>query len=450
MNLCMNTQWTKAKSAIEKRVAAHSYRMWIEPLGLKSWHNGSVVLLAPNFFSRKRVLEHYKDLLATVLSEAAGHPCQVSIEVGSTNASEARGKSTPQQLPLPEEGLRFHNGRLLRRDFTFDQFVVGGNNDFAYSAALSLANARQNDQSALYLISRPGMGKSHLSQAIGHHIISHSRSELVFYTTVEDFTQELVQAFQSDQVVRFKDKYRNGCDVLLLEDVHYLTGKERTQIELAQTLDSLQESGKKIIFSSCCLPNEIPRINDKLCSRLSNGLISRIEPPNFRTRARILKKKAASKGTHLPEAVVEYLAGELHEDVRQLESGLVGITAKSNLLGMPIDLDLAQAVVSTIVRARKAVTIEAIKKLVSRQYRVAVNDMVSPSRKKCHVRPRQVAIYLSRAYTDTPLEAIGRSFNRYHATAMHSIQCIERGIRTDHQLRRQVEMICERLDSGDF
>jgi chromosomal replication initiator protein len=450
MNFNMNTQWIQAKSAIEKRLAAHSYRMWVEPLGLKSWQNGTVVLLAPNFFSRKRVLEHYKDLIIQVLSDVAGHSCQVSIEVGSAHEAASGREALPQQLPLPDPTLRFHNGRLLRRDFTFDQFVVGGNNDFAYSAALSLANARRSDQSALYLISRPGMGKSHLSQAIGHHILSQSKTESVFYTTAEDFTQELVHAFQSDQVSRFKEKYRSGCDVLLLEDIHYLTGKERTQIELAQTLDSLQESGKKIIFSSCCLPNEIPRLNDKLCSRLSNGLISRIDPPNFRTRARILQKKAAGRGVHLPEAVVEYLAAELHEDVRQLESGLVGIAAKSSLLGAPIDLGLAESVVRTIVRARKAVTIEAIKKLVSRQYRVAVSDMVSASRKKVHVRPRQVAIYLARTYTDAPLEAIGRSFNRYHATAMHSIQSIQRGIQTDHQLRRQVEMICERLDAGDF
>ena len=445
----MNIQWTRAKAAIQERVASHSFRMWVEPLGLKSWHNGSVVLLAPNFFSRKRVLEHFGDLIAEVLSEVAGHPCQVSIEVGPVSA-DTPCTPPPQQLPLSEDGLRFHNGRLLRRDFTFDQFVVGGNNDFAHSAALSLANTRRTDQSTLLLISKPGMGKSHLSQAVGHHILSHSRSEQVFYTTVEDFTQELVQAFQTDRVARFKEKYRSGCDVLLLEDVHYLTGKERTQIELAQTLDSLQESGKKIIFSSCCLPNEIPRLNAKLCSRLSNSLISRIEPPNFRTRVRILQKKASGRGALLPETVVQYLAGELQEDVRQLESGLVGITAKSNLLGIPIDMELAESVVRTIVRARKSITIEAIKKLVSRQYRVAVADMVSRSRKKSHVRPRQVAIYLSRTYTDAPLEAIGRSFNRYHATAIHSIQCVERDIRTDHQLRRQVELICERLDAGDF
>jgi chromosomal replication initiator protein len=445
----MQDLWNKTKAAVKECLSSHSYRMWIEPLALKSWTNGAVVLTAPNFFSRKRVADNYGQLLEKALTEVAGWACRVQIEIGA-GAAVAEALPIARQLPLPDAGQRFHNGRLLRRDFTFDQFVVGGNNDFAYSAALSLASGRRNSNGALYLISRPGMGKSHLAQAVGHHILTQSRTEQVFYTTAEDFTNEMVQAFQTDQVPQFKEKYRSGCDVLLLEDVHYLTGKERTQIELAQTLDSLQESGKKIIFSSCCLPSEIPRLNDKLCSRLSNGLISPIDPPNFRTRVRILQKKAAVRGHDLPEDVIQYLAGELQEDVRQLESGLVGVTAKSSLLGVPIDLALAENVVSTIVRVRKLITIEAIKKLVCRQYRVTAADMVSRSRKKCFVRPRQVAIYLARRYTDAPLETIGRSFNRYHATAMHSIRCIERDMGCDTGLRRQMEMISERLEAGDF
>lgn len=445
----MQALWKKAKTALAQRLPAHSYRMWIEPLGLQSWTNGSAVLTCPNFFSRKRILENYREPVEAVLSEVAGHPCRISVAVGAEGTT-APLPEAPRQIPLSEAGLRFHNGRLLRRDFTFDQFVVGGSNDFAYTAALSLASRSASRPSALYLISRPGMGKSHLAQAVGHHILSQSRREQVFYTTAEDFTNELVQAFQTDQVPRFKHKYRNGCDVLLLEDVHYLTGKERTQIELAQTLDSLQESGKKIIFSSCCLPDEIPRLNGDLRSRLANGLISPIDPPNFRTRVRILQRKAAAGGYPVPDDVLEYLAAELHEDIRQLESGLVGITAKASLLGMAIDMKLAEGVVRTIVRARKTVTIEAIKRLVCRQYRVATQDLTSRSRKKCHVRPRQVAIFLARRYTDAPLEAIGRSFNRYHATAMHSIRCIERDMHSDAQLRRQVELIGERIDAGDF
>lgn len=441
--------WNKVKTTVKHCLPPHSYRMWIEPLALKSWNNGSLVLTAPNFFSRKRVAEHYGQLLERVAGEAAGWSCRIQIEVGGAPAN-AEAIPLARQLPLPEAGPRFHNGRLLRRDFTFDQFVVGGNNDFAYSAALSLAAGRRNGQNALFLISRTGMGKSHLAQAIGHHILTQSKTEHVFYTTAEEFTAEMVQAFQSDQVPQFKEKYRKGCDVLLLEDVHYLTGKERTQIELAQTLDSLQESGKKIIFSSCCLPSEIPRLNDKLSSRLSNGLISRIEPPNFRTRVRILQKKAATRGHELPEDVIHFLASELQDDVRQLESGLVGVTAKSSLLGVPIDVSLAQSVVDTIIRTRKSITIEGIKQLVCRQYRVSTADVVSRSRKKCFVRPRQVAIYLARRYTDAPLETIGRSFGRYHATVMHSIRCVDQEIKADPGLRRQVELISERLEAGDF
>jgi chromosomal replication initiator protein len=445
----MQELWNKVKITVKQCLPSHSYRMWIEPLAFKSCTNGSLVLTAPNFFSRKRVTDHYSQLLERVASEVAGWRCRVRIEIGDTPAA-AEALPLARQLPLPDTGPRFHNGRLLRRDFTFDQFVVGTNNDFAYSAALSLAAGRRGSQNALFLISRPGMGKSHLAQAVGHHILTQSRTEQVFYTTAEDFTNEMVQAFQTDRVPQFKEKYRNGCDVLLLEDVHYLTGKERTQIELAQTLDSFQESGKKIIFSSCCLPSEIPRLNDKLCSRLSNGLISKIDPPNFRTRVRILHKKAAARGHQLPEDVIQYLASELQDDIRQLESGLVGVTAKSSLLGVPIDISLAENVVGTLIRTRKSITIEAIKQIVCRQYRISTMDVVSRSRKKCHVRPRQVAIYLARRYTDAPLEAIGRSFSRYHATVMHSIRCVEQGMKGDAALRRQVELIGERLEAGDF
>ena len=171
---------------------------------------------------------------------------------------------------------------------------------------------------------------------------------------------------------------------------------------------------------------------------------------NFRTRVRILQKKATTRGHQLPEDVLHFLASELQDDVRQLECGLVGVTAKSSLLGVPIDISLAESVVGTIIRTRKSITIEGIKQLVCRQYRVSPADVVSRSRKKCFVRPRQVAIYLARRYTDAPLETIGRSFSRYHATVMHSIRCVDQEIKADAGLRRQVELISERLEAGDF
>jgi chromosomal replication initiator protein len=338
----------------------------------------------------------------------------------------------------------------LRKDFTFDQFVVGNNNDFAYSASLSLASKKNTPQNSLFLLSKTGMGKSHLSQAIGHHILSEHPLDRVYYITAEDFSNEMVHAFRHDSINKFKEKYRNQCDVLLLEDVHYLSGKERTQIELALTLDTLFEAGKKIIFSSCYLPVDIPKLNDKLRSRLAYGLISNIDPPNFRTRVRILQKKSKLNGHNLPVDVIHYLASELTEDVRQLESGLIGVTAKSALLGAPIDLRLAESVAKNIVHQQKNITIDSIKKLVCKYYSISIKDIVSSSRKQSIVRPRQIAIYLSRRYTDSPLQAIGRSFNRYHATALHSIKSVEKVLKENGPVQKQVKFLCKRIESGKF
>ena len=379
-----------------------------------------------------------------------GQDCQISFKISNKNGNPENKAHNHYQLPLPNENLRLQSGRLFRKEFTFDSFVVGGNNDFAYSASLALASRKDSQRNGLFLLSKTGMGKSHLSQAIGNHIVSINPTDRVYYITAEDFSNEMVQAFRHDAINKFKAKYRNQCDVLLLEDVHYLSGKERTQIELALTLDSLFESGKRIIFSSCYLPGDIPKLNDKLRSRLSCGLISTIDPPNFRTRVRILQKKARLNGYRFPENILDYLAGELTDDVRQLESGLNGVAAKSSLLGMPINLSLAESVVKNIVRQRKRITIEAIKKLVCKYYGVSIADVMSRSRKQTLVRPRQMAMYLARNYTDSPLQTIGKSFNRYHATALHSIKCIERGIKQNSAIKEQIGIFRQKLDSGQF
>lgn len=446
----MESIWKEVKTAVRSRIPGHSFRMWIEPLEFKKGMQDAIILACPNYFSKKRVLDHYGKLIESEIQRAAGKSCGFTVEVAEQKNSAKLVKDQDLQLPLPNINMRPHNGRFLKKDFTFDQFVVGGNNDFAYSASLSLASRRNSRQNSLFLLSKTGMGKSHLSQAISHYILSEHPSERVYYMTAEDFSNEMVQAFRHDSINKFKARYRNGCDVLLLEDVHYLSGKERTQIELALTLDTLFESGKKIIFSSCYLPVDIPKLNDKLQSRLSSSLISNIEPPDFRTRIRILQKKALHNGYEMPEDVMQYLAGELTEDVRQLESGLIGVTAKSSLLGTPIDLALAESVVKHIVRQRKKITIDVIKKLVCKYYSISIDQIVSSSRKQSIVRPRQIAIYLSRMYTDAPLQAIGKSFNRYHATALHSINTVERAVKQNSPVQKQVEFLRLKLESGKF
>ena len=446
----MQKVWNEVKASIKLGLPAHTFRMWIEPLQLARCDGNRIVLYCPNFFFRKRVLENYRSLIGSEIKSVLGRECPLSIEISAKNTLPKPKADEDPQLLLPYINVCPRNGRLLKKDFTFDHFVVGENNDFAYSASLSMASRMNGSQNALFLFSKTGLGKSHLSQAIGHHILSEHPSDRVYYMTAEDFSNEMVDAFQHGSINSFKEKYRNQCDVLLLEDVHYLRGKDRTQVELAFALDTLFEAGKKIIFSSCYLPGDIPKLDDKLRSRLSCGLISNIDPPDFRTRVRILQKKATVKGYEVPEEVIHHLASELTDDVRQLESGLIGVASKSLLLGEPIDLRLAQSVTKHIVRQRKHVTIDAIKKLVCKHYNISIKDIVSSSRKQSILRPRQIAIYLSRRYTDAPLQAIGKSFNRYHATALYSIGIIEQRLKEKGPLQKQLKFLCKKLEAGNF
>ncbi len=446
----MEAVWKKVKSAIKERIPGHSYQMWIEPLKVQQTEDSAWVVYCPNFFSRKRVQGLYGAMILNAIQNELGQETELMFKISNQSNGSKPKVAEDLQLPLPNDNIRPYNGRFLRRDFTFEQFVVGSNNDFAYSASLALASRRDTQQNALLLLSKTGLGKSHLSQAIGHHVMSIHPRDRIYYTTAEDFSNEMVRAYRHNAIDKFKEKYRNQCDVLILEDVHYLSGKERTQIELALTLDTLFESGKRIIFSSCYLPAEIPKLNDKLISRLSSGLISAIEPPNFRTRVRILQKKVGMYDYRLPENVIHFLAGELTDDVRQLESGLNGVAAKSSLMGIPIDVQLAESVVKNIVRQHKRITIGIIKKLVCKYYNVSLENIISKSRKQNLVRPRQMAIYLARRFTDAPLQTIGKSFNRYHGTALHSINSIERGLKQDSTIQKQVGFFCQKQESDKF
>ena len=424
--------------------------MWIDPIAVQETDKGELVLTCPNAFSCRRIQEHYGALIRQEVARRGGMTCRFTFGNGHKPVSEIIPAGRSHQLTFQDLAPKPAAGRFLHKSFTFDQFVVGRNNDFAYSASLAMASRRQCDQSCLYLLSKTGLGKSHLAQAIGHHILGEFPGERVYYVTAEDFSNEMVASFRNDRFDQFKGKYRNQCDVLLLEDVHSLGGKDRTQQELASTLDSLFDAGKKIIFSSCYRPSEIPRLNDKLRSRFSYGLVSAIDPPDFKTRVRILEKKAKTRQLRLPREVAHYLAGELTEDIRQLESSVMQVAAKSSLLGAPIDQALAEGVVRNIIGSRKAITVDVIKKMVCRHYNVTLKDLVSRSRKQAIVRPRQMAIFLARRYTDAPLQTIGKAFNRYHATALHSISAIENGARKSAALRKQVELLSEKLDRGDF
>jgi chromosomal replication initiator protein len=445
----MDSIWTTVKSLLKEKVPGHCYRMWIEPIVLCDCENDAMVLGCPNPFSRRRVVEHYGRMIEAAVSSAADRRLKVRLVVGPGQNRETGETLEDRQMKLPDIDPPANGGRLLRKDFTFDQFVVGKNSDFAYSAALSLAACSLTNHNALYLLSKTGLGKSHLSQAVGHHILETFPNERVYYITAEDFMNEMTDSYRSSNIHHFKEKYRQNCDVLLLEDVHFLSGKNGTQEELSNTLESLMNANKKMIYSSCYLPSDIPKLNDKLRSRLCGGLISKIDSPDYKTRLRILKHTARTGGYFFGEEVLEYLASELTEDVRQLKSGLIGVAAKASLLGTDADLELARSVVTTIVSSRAGITLDSIKRLVCKYYNLTLTDLTSRSRRQSIVRPRQVAMYLSRRYTDHSLQTIGKSFNRYHATTLHALKTVEKGVKENGLFKRHVAFLSEQLEKGN-
>ncbi|MFH1156447.1 MAG: chromosomal replication initiator protein DnaA [Pseudomonadota bacterium] len=457
---CMESCWKKVKLSLKSSIPDHSYRMWVHPLEFQSSEENTVRLSCPNAFSRQRVQEHYLGLLESEFGKQGYPGTTILLEVRSNRNRAARGAfaatglkvnvppDLPQQMPLPGLDVRQDSGRMLKKDYTFDHFVVGKNSDFAYSASLALAQGGRACNSALYLLADTGLGKSHLSQAVGHHVISRGITDKVYYVTAEDFTNEMVTAIRSNTINGFKEKYRHKCDVLILEDIHFLSGKDATQKELSMTLDYLMDADKKIIFSGCYLPDDIPKMNDQLKSRLTQGLVTKIDVPDFETRVRIVRKKAKTRGYVIPMEVTEFLAQELCDNVRQLESGLNGVATKSSLLGEPMDIDLARSVVATLARNKKQITIEAIKKLICQEYSISEQEIISSSRKKRVVQPRQMAIYLARKYTDQPLKTIGKSFNRYHATAIYSLSAVEKELKQKGPVYEQMNYLYTKIESG--
>ncbi|MFN2357481.1 MAG: chromosomal replication initiator protein DnaA [Desulfotignum sp.] len=455
----MDGFWAQVKSQIKQTIPDHSYRMWIDPLELLEHKDGCISLSTPNAFFVRRLKENYQALFETEF-EKLGHPVHITFTTQESPKKASDGVSAagvlkpktkhPIQASLPGFGLCFNSGRMLKKGYTFDDFVVGDNSSFAYSASLSLAQGKMNGAGILYLLGKTGLGKSHLSQAVGHHVITKQNALRVYYVTAEDFTNEMIYALKNNTIDTFKEKYRKKCELLILEDIHFLSGKQAIQKELAITLDYLLNADRKIIFSGCDLPDDIPKIDDQLRSRLTMGLVTEIRVPDFTTRVKILKQKSKHLDCIIPAQVTEYIAQELCDDVRQLESGLFGVAAKGQLLGCNIDIELAKSVLANIRKHQKRITIDVIKKLVCKEYAVTEKDLVSKSRKKRIVKPRQVAIFLSRKYTDQPIKKIGSSFKRYHATAIYSVNAVEKELQQKGILFEQVQYLSKKIESGKF
>lgn len=444
----MGTIWEEAKKQIRSEIPNTSFSMWISPLNFLEKSDRTGVLECPNKFSLKWISENYLAMIREKLCTIGQEDYALSLEtkVLKRETPVPRTVRDSRQLPLPQaKSTNLLGRKWLNDDFTFDRFVVGNCNEFAYSASRAVALGDHWPYNHLYIFSSTGLGKSHLSQAIGHSVLEENRNRKVCYITAEDFVNEMIFALRNNRIDEFKNKYRRSCDVLLLEEIHFLSGKEKTQLELGYTLDALANDRKKIIFTSSLLPKDIPNLSRELSSRLTSGVITTLEKPDFKTRIKIIAKKAQEQGLTLSEEIIHLLSRHLTRDIRQMESALRCVKAKSDLLHATIDRDLVQEVVRCHVSAERAITMENVEKIVCTYFKVDPLLLRSKSRKKIHAFPRNVYVYLCRHHTEHTVEDIGQSINRKHSTVLYASEVIEHKIQIDGKVKNQVNFLEKKL-----
>jgi len=447
----METVWNQLKESLREAIDEKSYSLWIKPLQFLDSGESTICLGCPNKFSQNWVQENYSCLFHRQLSKAGLNDHKLILKVlphrQSTMPLPKEHNGNGKQLTIPTMPRRIRAGeKYLNARFTFDNFVVGECNEFAYSVSKALAHNSYYPYSSLFLLASTGLGKSHLIQAVGNSILQKKPTAKVLYITTEDFTNEMIYALRNNLIDQFKNKYRKLCDVLLLEELHFLSGKEKTQVELGYTLDSLFNDEKLVIFTSPLAPEEIPAMKKMLSSRLTSGVLTRIEKPGLHTRLEILRQKARERKVSLPEDVAYFLAESITQDIRQLEGILASLEAISLYLKREINMGLAEETVERLLPNIRLATVEDIQKIVCKYFKVDSEALKSKSRKKIISYPRSMAIYLSRRYTDESLESIGRSFNRNHSTILYDYEKIKRNIGIDNSIRREVEFLCRQIE----
>jgi chromosomal replication initiator protein len=431
--------WNALCDGLRTNLGDEEYQVWIAPLRLLRPESTRLALGCPNAFHRTWIRDNYLPRMRQILAQL-GHPLDIALELLPTPQTAV--KAAPQQLELPN--LPQWRPKLNNR-FVFDKFVAGGSNEFAWAAAKAMAQGQKLFANTLFLVSGTGLGKSHLTQAVGHQVLSSAPGTRVAYLTAEDFANQMIAALRNKRIEAFKDRYRRSCDLLLLEEVQFLAGKDKTQDELGYTLDALLDAGKRIVFTGATAPGQIKGLKKHLASRLSSGLTAAIEPPDHVTRVRILEHMALEEGVRVDPEVLEFLAQEAAGDVRRLQSALVGLLAKGSLTNRPLDLRLAAEVLGHMHLQLSRVTPEQILNIVAQVYGLERGLLIGKSRKKAVTRPRNLALYLCRRHTEASFAALGRAFNRDHSTVMYGVDQVERGLGSDPKLSQELAFLEQRL-----
>ena len=442
----MSELWTEALSEIKERIGKQNFDTWIKPVRFTLKNKNEIVLAVPNKFFRDWLTEHYLRQIEIVLTSISKNDVAVTFEIdASLEHAFLAGKrdKKPEKEPVQPALTKNH----LVQKYTFENFVIGASNQFAHAACMAVANQPGEHYNPLFIYGGVGLGKTHLVNAIGHRAAAQKPGLKIAYLSSESFMNELIASLRRDKMDEFKKKFRN-VDILIVDDVQFIAGKERTQEEFFHTFNSLYESHKQIVITSDKFPKEIPGLEDRLRNRFEWGLIADIQPPDMETRVAILEKKAEIEGVKLPHEVAIFLASNIDSNVRELEGSLTRLEAFSSLTKTLITIDFAKEVlVHSLKSSEPEVTIESIQKTICDYFNIKIGDLKAKRRTQNIALPRQMAMYLCRKHTETSFPTIGDKFGgRDHSTVIHASKTIERKIKEDPHMLNTIEKLERNLN----
>ena len=457
--IMVNGVWQKAADRIRESLGQVGYETWITPLNFIDLHDRTAIIEAPNLFFRDWVKDRYLELMQQLLSTEIGESVKISLTVredgGRGKPSNGNGSRNSNDQPSKVVAKRAVSASYrtnqaersplhpeLNPRFTFAEFVVGSSNQFGHAAALAVAERPGEKYNPLFIYGGVGLGKTHLATAIGHHLWSSSSTpRKVLFMPAEAFMNELINSIRRERMGEFKERFRT-VDALILDDVHFLAGRERTQEEFFHTFNALHSERHQIILTSDKVPREIPGLEERLRNRFESGLIADIAAPDLETRVAILQNKAAREGLTLPSEVVMYVAQNVCSNVRELEGCLTRLTALASVTGSPITIEFARQALRDLIRTYESnPDVEAIQRVVSDRFHIRLAELKSKKRTQRVAFCRQVAMYLCRKITSNSFPNIGEHFGRDHSTVIHAFNLIERRVNNDSAFRFSIEKI---------
>src|ERR1051325_2682968 len=418
--------WDQILSRVETKVNRHSFSTWFKPTAFVEDGGRSITVRVPNTLFKDWLTKHYSVVLSEALAEVRRSESSVVFvaEPGAAVPPPEVPVPTAADVDYPAQSEQTPAG--LNPRYTFDTFIVGSSNQFAHAACRAVAEAPSRSYNPLFIYGGVGLGKTHLMHAIGQYVLQHDPRLRLTYISSERFMNEMINALRYERILDFRERYRS-VDVLLVDDIQFVSGKEGTQTEFFHTFNSLYDAQRQIVLSSDRPPHEIPQLEERLRSRFEWGLIADIQPPDLETKVAILKRKAEAEAVPLPDDVAMFIAGRIKSNIRELEGSLIRLIAYASLTGRDISLELTQEVLKNVIDSdTRAITIESIQKYVADYYQLKVHELKSRNNSKSVALPRQVAMYLCKQLTTASLPEIGRSFGgKHHSTVLHSIRKVQ-------------------------